>query len=361
MFKPDINLAALTSHISYMFHCTIGLDPLGDFSAVQGLSYGVEAYSYNELGRNHSPVVLPFEGPGQPGEITLEWGMVVRSKLFDWMQSVKVGGDFRKNVYIIQLSQQRLPLRIYQLTGAWPKSWTASDMVTDRAEWSTEQLVLVYDQIDMFNLSAVAMAGALLGSPVNETIENVRPPGFRPRESGPALRGQSATGSAYDQKTRKVVYREGKPVVEQKQDLERDYEAEAGVVDRDIREAEGLDTQSDGEENLGYSRHYDAQGKEWTYEDFDIDPEAENAEELLAEALKAMEEEVLKELGYSRTEEAEGVEGASEEEREKELEYSREDDAVGTSEVTDEEMEKELDYSRHEGATAAPPKKGGDE
>lgn len=231
MFKPDIDLAALTSHISYMFHVTIGLDPLGDFSSVQNLSYGVESVPYTELGRNHSPVMLPFDGPGRPGELTLEWGMVVRSKLFNWMRSVQVGGDFRKNIYIFQLSQQRLPLRVYQLTGAWPKNWQASDLVTDRAEWSTEQLTLVYDQIDMVNLSAIAMAGALLGSPINELVEEVRPPGFRPRESGPALPGRAASLNSSDAnlKTRRVIYKQGKAVEVRIADPLREYAAVAGA------------------------------------------------------------------------------------------------------------------------------------
>lgn len=333
MFSPDIDLAALTSHISYMFHCTIGLDPLGDFSSVQGLSYEVDAFAYEELGRNHSPVLLPFDGPGKPGEVTLEWGMVVRSKLFDWIQSVKVGGDFRKNVYITQLSQQRLPLRVYQLTGAWPRSWQASDMTTDRAEWSTEQLVLVYDQIDMLNLSAIAMAGGLLGSPVNETIAEVRPPGFRPRESGPAIPLRTSVGSTgADQKTRKVIYQNGRPIrVDDtaRPEGEDGYQVVAGDVEREVRRAE--------------------EKTEFTYEDFDIDPEDPDAEILLEKAIDALEQERLR-LDYSREDQAEGL---TEKEGTDVIDREKAERAEGRNTITVEELEKELDYSRRDRARSA--------
>jgi len=238
MFTPDVDLGGMSGHISYMFHCMVGLDPLGDFSAIEGLQYEVEPYEYKELGRNHSPVMLPFDGPGKPGELTLRWGMIIRSKLFNWMNKVQVGGDFRKNVYIFQLSQQKLPFRVYHLTGAWPKHWETSNFSTEQAaEMTTEQLTLVYDQIDMLNLSAVAMAGQLLASPINELLNLHRPPGYRPK------------GAAADLRNTKVTYVDGKPVgPSQMKAGDRSYEAEAGDLTREAEAAE------EGEEQEGYAR-----------------------------------------------------------------------------------------------------------
>lgn len=227
MFLPDVDLAPLTGHISYMFHCTIGLDPLGDFTAVEGLSYEMDRYDYKELGRNHSPVSLPFDGPGRPGEITLRWGMIIRSKLFSWMDKVRVGGDYRKNVYIFQLSQLRLPFRVYHLTGCWPKQWEASNLTTESpAEMSTEQLTLVYDQLDMLNLSAVAMAGALLADPVSDLLNQHRPKAYRPKAMDGDLRN---TG---------VKYVAGRPVGPTRIGTEDAYVAVAGDVDREAEAAE---------------------------------------------------------------------------------------------------------------------------
>lgn len=299
MYLPDIDLAALTSHISYMFKVIVGLDLLGDFSSVQGLSYTVEPYLYNELGRNHSPVQLPFGAPGQHGELRLEWGMVVRSKLFNWINAVKAGGDFRKNVHIVQLSQQRLPIRIYQLTGAWPKSWEASDMTTERSEWTTESLVLAYDQIDMFNMAAVAMAGGLLGSPVNAAIDDIRPPGFRPRQPGSAVRDNSNVSGTQDMKRRIVTYTNGRPEVSEREDLlppepvveevEEDVEVPYDPGTMRVEENKAADWYR---EKLAHS-YVTAAGtirEDLTYEDFGIDPDDPNADELLAEAIRELKE-----------------------------------------------------------------------
>lgn len=209
MFTPDVDLAALTSHVSYMFHVVVGLDPLGGFSSVQGLSYEVGVLEYNELGRNHSPVLLPYSEPGKTGVLTLQWGTVVRSMLFNWMHDVEVGTNFRRDIIIFQLSQQRLPLRMYKLKGAWPKSWQASEMTTERAEWSTETLEIVYERMTMKNLSAVAMAGGLIGSPLNAAIDKIRPAAFRPRPN-PKVRHTSSMGGSTKLKGQRVTYEGGK-------------------------------------------------------------------------------------------------------------------------------------------------------
>ena len=87
------------------FHVMLGLDPFGNFAEVDGLKYEMAAFEYKELGRNHSSLRLPFDGPGQPGEVTLKWGYIIRSKLFRWMEAVEVGGDFKKEVWIFHISR----------------------------------------------------------------------------------------------------------------------------------------------------------------------------------------------------------------------------------------------------------------
>lgn len=176
MFSPDSELLHIANHVSWLFHATIGLDPLGNFSSIETLSYEVPVYEYNELGRNHSPVRLPFREPGQPGELTLRWGMIVRSKLFEWIHDVELGRDFRRHVYIFQLSRKHLPLRIYHLTGAWPTAWKASEFSTEtKTALAAEEVTLTYEQIDMTNLSAVSMLGELVDEPLSDAAALLRP------------------------------------------------------------------------------------------------------------------------------------------------------------------------------------------
>lgn len=162
MYLPTTAGAIVAQHASMMFHVMVGLDPLGDFSSVDGLNYEVNAFEYKEMGRNHSAVSLPFDGPGKVGEVTLKWGIIMRSKLFRWMESVKVGDDFLKTVYIFQLSRRRIPLRVYTLSGCWPLSWTASEFSQESSSLQTEEVKLMCDQVRMINLSAAAMAAGEL-------------------------------------------------------------------------------------------------------------------------------------------------------------------------------------------------------
>jgi phage tail-like protein len=177
MFKPDEELLHVAGVTSYRFHATIGLDPLGNFQEIDGLGYEVPAFEYKELGRNHGPWKLPFgEGPASPGELTLKWGMIVRSKLYDWIHDVKLGKDFLKDVWIFQLSHKAIPLRIYHLSGCWPIKWESGAFsASGPAELATESVTLAYDNVDMANVSALAMLGDLVDEPVAALVDKLRP------------------------------------------------------------------------------------------------------------------------------------------------------------------------------------------
>ncbi len=158
-FSADSMMRSILDQSSHMFHVIVGLDPLGNFSAVENVAYENEPFEYAELGRNHAPIRLPWNPVGKPGDITLRWGMVVRSKMYSWMNDVKVGRDYRKSLYIIQLSRKRIPLRIYHLTGCFPTSWKSADFNTEQsAGVGTEELVIAYDQIDLLNLGLLSAA-----------------------------------------------------------------------------------------------------------------------------------------------------------------------------------------------------------
>jgi phage tail-like protein len=244
MFSPDAELLHIFNQLSYRFHATIGLDPLGDFQEIDGLNYEVPIFEYKELGRNHGAVRLPFEGPATTGELTLKWGLIVRSKMYEWMHDVKLGKDFLKDVWIFQLSPKAIPLRIYHLSGCWPTKWeSGSFSASGPAEMATETLTLAYDNIDMANLSALAMLGDLVDEPVAELVEKLRPK----RATGGVARDaqHQRTGLAGVFGAR-VVGEAPRPLsrtrwspldttyaadeAEERETFEEDYEADAGEI-----------------------------------------------------------------------------------------------------------------------------------
>ena len=85
---------------SNIFSVMIGGEIIGSFLKVTGLEYSVSPFQIKEGGRNYSPHMRPFDGPGQHGELTLEWGAMKRDKMEAWIQSVAPGFPFRRNVFI---------------------------------------------------------------------------------------------------------------------------------------------------------------------------------------------------------------------------------------------------------------------
>ncbi len=144
-FAANVLLGHDSPQVNNMFRVMIGSDPFGSFLKVSGIGYSQEPFEIKEGGRNSTPHLRPFGGPGKFNEVTLEWGSVRRSKMEWWTQGVAPGYGFRKNVTIIQMNRQGFPFRIFQLFGAWPKSWQVGDLDARGNDLATESLTLVYE------------------------------------------------------------------------------------------------------------------------------------------------------------------------------------------------------------------------
>jgi phage tail-like protein len=128
-----------------LFGVMIGGDLVGLFTKVSGIEYTITPAVIKEGGRNFSPHMKPFDGPGQCSDVVLEWGSVRRDKMEAWVHSVAPGMPFRRHVFITQYNRQGVPIRIIGLYGAWPKSWKASDLDANGNEMSTESVTLVHE------------------------------------------------------------------------------------------------------------------------------------------------------------------------------------------------------------------------
>lgn len=130
---------------SNIFSVMIGGEIIGSFLKVTGLEYSVSPFQIKEGGRNYSPHMRPFDGPGQHGELTLEWGAMKRDKMEAWIQSVAPGFPFRRNVFISHNQRDGTPFRFTILFGAWPKQWRVGDLDATGNALATESVTLVYE------------------------------------------------------------------------------------------------------------------------------------------------------------------------------------------------------------------------
>ena len=146
-FKVASNVLRMQNEAvpSNVFSVVIGGDIFGSFLKVSGIEYNISPFKIKEGGRNHSPHIRPFDGPGEHGEVTLEWGSMRRDKMEAWVQSVAPGFPFRRNVFITQHKRGGQPFRITLLMGAWPKQWRVGDMDSKGNELATESVTLVHE------------------------------------------------------------------------------------------------------------------------------------------------------------------------------------------------------------------------
>lgn len=149
VYRADPELALMADQVAFLFHVMVGVDTIGDFQAATGFGIDSPAYRWAEAGRNHAERSLAFNGPKRLNEVTLRWGMLIRSKLYDWMASVELGYGFRRDVYILQLTRQKVPMRLMRLSSAWPTSWRGSDLDSNDSRYATESLTLAYEDMNL--------------------------------------------------------------------------------------------------------------------------------------------------------------------------------------------------------------------
>lgn len=141
------------------FHVIVGLDPFGTFTGVRGLNAENPVFSYEELGRNGHAVQLPFNGPRKTGQVTLEWGTVLRSRFWNWFTAQTPYFIEPQPVFILHMSRRNLPIRIYLLWGCWPSQWSYSDLGNN--EMAVESVTLTYDRLIMLPTALLGLAPEL--------------------------------------------------------------------------------------------------------------------------------------------------------------------------------------------------------
>lgn len=137
----------------YMFTVLVGGLAWGDFEAVTGITKEVDTESVPEGGRTAGPRTL-IKGY-KPGTVTLKWGQMDRTFMWDWIDSVAVGGGslgtggllgFRREVTVVQCTRDHIPFRMYHFHNAFPVSLKAGDLV-GQSQQSVEDMTLAFDSV----------------------------------------------------------------------------------------------------------------------------------------------------------------------------------------------------------------------
>ncbi len=128
---------------SFNFYVEVdgGGDIKGRFSEVSGLKGDVEEFEIKEGGRNDHTHILP--GRVKWGPVTLKKGMGDETFFNDWWQKVVDSpDDCRKNVKVTLLDDEWQTVRVWEIKGAWPKSWETTGLNAGSSEMAIETLVL---------------------------------------------------------------------------------------------------------------------------------------------------------------------------------------------------------------------------
>lgn len=138
--------ARLRDHdVGFQFMVMIGFGAMGEFQSVDGLQRQVDTETLQEGGRSGGPHVVVKHG--KEGTLTLKFGMMDRSGLWDWMEAVKVGYEFRRDVTVVQFNRAYSPVRIWQLTNCFPRRIKSGALDAMSSNMPVDEIELVYERI----------------------------------------------------------------------------------------------------------------------------------------------------------------------------------------------------------------------
>jgi len=92
------------------------------FSEVSGLTSETDPIEYRG-GTDPSLTVRKIPGLKKYGNVTLKRGIATEegaNGMFDWFNTISAGSVERRNVTIILLDEERMPVMTWQLQNAWP-------------------------------------------------------------------------------------------------------------------------------------------------------------------------------------------------------------------------------------------------
>jgi len=118
------------------------------FQEVSGIKASVETENYQELGENNYTVKLPKSL--SHNNLVLKRGIAdLRSPLVRWCRSIFEGNFTEaiepKSLQVHLIDHNKLPLRSWSFTNAYPLSWEVENFSSSKNEVAIEAIELHYD------------------------------------------------------------------------------------------------------------------------------------------------------------------------------------------------------------------------
>jgi phage tail-like protein len=143
----DVLGAMLNPYMSYNF--LVELDGLivGGFMEVSGLESEIKLESYEEGGQNE--YVHQFPTRTTYPNLVLSKGMTEVWTLWGWYEDACQGKIRRRNVSVMLLDHQRLPVRWWNFKDAYPVKWSGPQFNSSAQEVAVERIELVHRGMTM--------------------------------------------------------------------------------------------------------------------------------------------------------------------------------------------------------------------
>jgi phage tail-like protein len=135
-------------YVNFNFLVEIGGITRGAFQEVGGLSATIDVIEHREGGDNTTPRKLP--GMTKHGNITLKWGMVDDTELYQWHQNivnaVKVNGDLdRRNGSIRLLDRAGNEVTRWDFVRAWPTKYEIGQLSAEGNDVTIITMEIVHE------------------------------------------------------------------------------------------------------------------------------------------------------------------------------------------------------------------------
>lgn len=132
------------------FHFKVEFTDLGKsdndtrFQAVTGLTVEYETETVKEGGENRFEHTLPVRT--KYPDLTLKRGMLLTdSKIFEWCMKAFQDREFTpSDIVITLLNHEHEPIRTWNVSQAWPKKWSITELNAETSSIVVESLDLRY-------------------------------------------------------------------------------------------------------------------------------------------------------------------------------------------------------------------------
>jgi phage tail-like protein len=116
---------------------------VGGFTECSGLESEIQTEEYREGGVNDFTHQLP--GSSAHSNLVLTHGLTAIGTLWDWYHDTTQGIIRRRNITIILLDRQQIPVMWWNVRNALPVRWTGPSLDAARDEMGFESLELVHE------------------------------------------------------------------------------------------------------------------------------------------------------------------------------------------------------------------------